>query len=214
MNSTGNQAPDGSPHRVSQQVRRVLERAGLREESDTEAEELQRLLLHRFAHELPGDAEVATDALEIRRAFLHHRFTRPVIAYERGDRYYGHLDTTLNLISIAAGVSAALVAALQSPKWVTIALGVLVAGCQTLSQWLKPSQRAARRGSAATELRGEAWDLLQHRDRYRGQNTAHAWDIFCDQVDRVENREEAAEDNEAFQAGTAGAAADSATRAR
>jgi hypothetical protein len=192
--------------RSADQVQQLLERIGLREQRDAEAEEVERLLLHKLAHHVPGDDETATDTLEVRHTFLRHRFTQPVMAYERGNRGYGSLDTVLNLVSIAAGVGASLVAALDGPKAVTIVLGVTVAACQTLSQWLKPAQRAARRGRAASELRSEAWDLLQGRDRYRRKDIDHAWDIFCDQVDKVENREEIAEDQESAQSpGSTGA---------
>lgn len=177
----------------------LLARAGLREQEDAEAEELAALLMHKFAHDLAGDDEAVTDALEVRGAFLRHRFTGPVMSYQQGDRFYSYLDTALNLTSIAAGIGASLTAALVAPKGWTIVLGIIVAGCQTFSQWLKPSQRAARRGQAASELRNEAWDLLQGRDRYRGKSVEHAWNIFCDQVDTVEDREEAAEDKESGQ---------------
>jgi hypothetical protein len=185
--------------RSGDQVARLLEKTGLREQVDSETEELERLLLHQFAHQATGDDEAAVDSLEVRRAFLLYRFILPVKAYERGDRFYSYLDTTLNLTSIASGIAAALVAALEAPKACTIILGVIVAACQTFSQWLKPSQRAVRRGRAASELRSEAWDLLQQRDRYRGKSSDHSWSIFCDQVDKVEDREEAAEDKEASQ---------------
>jgi hypothetical protein len=185
--------------RSGDQVSHLLERTGLRERADSETEELERLLLHQFAHHTIGDDEAATDSLEVKRAFLRHRFILPVKAYEKGDRYYGSLDTILNLTSIASGVTAALVAALEAPKAYTIVLGVVIAACQTFSQWLKPSQRAAHRGRAASELRSEAWDLLQQRDRYRGKGAERAWSIFCDQVDKVEDREESAEDKETSQ---------------
>lgn len=199
------QVPPLSTRRSAEEVQRLLESAGLREQKDIEAEELTQLLLQKLARDVPGDHQTAVDALEIRRAFLRHRFMQPVMDYEQGDRVYSHLDTGLNLASVAAGVGASLAAALVAPKGFTIVLGVLVAGCQTISQWLKPSQRASRRGQAASELRSEAWDLLQGRDRYRQKNIDHAWDIFCNQVDRVEDREEAAEDREsALPAGASG----------
>jgi hypothetical protein len=133
-----------------------------------------------------------------------------VAAYEHGDRYYSYLDTVLNLVSIAAGVGASLLAASGSAKGWTIILGVIIAGCQTLSQWLKPSQRAARRARAAAELRSEAWDILQGRDRYRGKDIDLAWDIFCNQVDRVQDREQTIEDSEAALASTGGTGVSSA----
>jgi hypothetical protein len=191
-------SPDAG-RRNADQVRALLARAGLREQADAEAQEVAALLMHRFAHDVSGDEEAATDELEVRSAFLRHRFIDPVMAYQRGDRFYSYLDTVLNLTSIAAGIGASLTAALVAPKGWTIILGVVIAGCQTFSQWLKPSQRAARRGQAASDLRSESWNLLQRRDRYRGKSVNHAWNIFCDQVDKVEDREEAAEDKESGQ---------------
>lgn len=192
--------------RSGDQVAHLLEKTGLRERADSETEELERLLLHQFAHQATEDDEAAIDLLQVKRAFLRHRFTLPVKAYEQGDRFYGSLDTLLNLTSIASGIAAALVAALEAPKAYTIVLGVVVAACQTFSQWLKPSQRAAHRGRAASELRSEAWDLLQQRDRYRGKSPERAWNIFCDQVDKVEDREEATEDKETSQVSSGGLA--------
>jgi hypothetical protein len=185
--------------RSAEQVESLLVSAGLREQRDGEAEELAALLVHKFAHDVSGDDEAAADELKIRRAFLRHRFTGPVMSYQQGDRYYSYLDTVLNMTSIAAGIAASLTAALSAPKGWTIILGVLVAGCQTFSQWLKPAQRAAHRGQAASDLRAEAWALLQDRDRYRGKSPGTAWSIFCDQVDKVEEREEGAEDKESGQ---------------
>jgi hypothetical protein len=161
-----------------------------------EAEEVAALLLHKLGHDGPGNDEAAADTLEVRRAFLRYRFTDPLTAYEKGDRLYSHLDTVLNLTSIAAGIGASLLAASGSPKGWTIILGVAIAACQTFSQWLKPSKRAARRARAASELRSEAWNILQERDRYRGKDVDLAWDIFCNQVDKIEAREQTVEDTE------------------
>jgi hypothetical protein len=189
-------APTGPLHRTRAQVQRLLISGGLREEPDAETDELVALLLKKLAQEAPGDDEAAAELLQVRRAFLYYRFALPFAQYRRGDRFYNYLDTTLNLVSLFAGIAASLVAALEAPKQFTIALGVLIAACQTLSQWLKPGQRASQRGRAASELRSEAWDLLQGRDRYRGKNFYHAWDIFCDQIDKVEEREDTDEDKE------------------
>jgi hypothetical protein len=161
-----------------------------------EAQELAALLLHKLAQDRPGRDEAAADTLEVRSAFLRYRFTDPVTVYEKGDRLYSHLDSVLNLTSVAAGIGASLLAASGSPKGWTIILGVAIAACQTLSQWLKPSKRAARRARAALELRSEAWNILQGRDRYRGKDSDVAWDIFCNQVDRIEDRQQTVEDTE------------------
>jgi hypothetical protein len=161
-----------------------------------EAEEVAALLLHKLAHDRPGHDEAAADTLEVRGAFLRYRFTEPVTVYEKGDRLYSHLDSVLNLTSVAAGIGASLLAASGSPKEWTIILGVAIAACQTLSQWLKPSKRSARRARAALELRSEAWNILQGRDRYRGKDLDLAWDIFCNQVDRIEDRQQTVEDGE------------------
>jgi hypothetical protein len=162
----------------------------------SEAEEVAALLLHKLAHDRPGQDEAAADTLEVRGSFLRYRFTDPVTIYEKGDRRYSHLDSVLNLTSVAAGIGASLLAASGSPKGWTIILGVAIAACQTLSQWLKPSKRAARRARAALELRSEAWNILQGRDRYRGKDIDLAWDIFCNQVDRIEDRQQTVEDTE------------------
>jgi hypothetical protein len=154
------------------------------------------LLLQKLGRDTPGDDDTATETLAVRTAFLRHRFTGPLGAYEIGGRFYGYLDTTLNLTSIAAGIGASLLAASGSLKGWTIVLGVAIASCQTFSQWLKPSRRAAGRGRAASELRSAAWDLLQGRDRYRDKDPNRAWDVFCDQVDKIETRQQAIEDSE------------------
>jgi hypothetical protein len=161
-----------------------------------EAEEVADLLLHKLTHYRPEDDETVVDTLDVRRAFLRYRFTDPVIGYEKGCRLYSQLDTVLNLASIAAGIGASLLAASGSPKGWTIILGVAIAACQTFSQWLKPSKRAARRARAASELRNEAWNILQGRDRYRGKDLDLAWDIFCNQVDKIADREQTVEDTE------------------
>ncbi len=123
-------------------------------------------------------------------------------ALQRSSRTYGHLDTALNLASIAAGIGASLVAASRSePLW-TISLGVAIAVCQTLSQWLKPSLRAAQRGRAALELRTEAWNILEGHEQYRGKDVDGAWDIFCSQVDKIDGQAQRQEDAESCQAAT------------
>jgi hypothetical protein len=102
-----------------------------------------------------GDHPHAVDELEIQRAFLFHRFVEPMKLFERGSRGYAYLDNALNLVSILAGAGASLAAALNAPKVWPIVFGLVVGFLQSLSQWLKPSQRATRRGLAAAELRSE-----------------------------------------------------------
>ena len=174
----------------------LLEAAGMREQLSGEAQDLARLVERRLAQIDWGSHSHAVDELEIQRAFLAHRFIGPMKALERGARGYAYLDNVLNLISIAAGVGASLSAALDWPKAWAISLGLLVGVLQSLSQWLKPSQRATRRGLAAAELRSEMWAFLQKRDRYRKVDDITAWGLLCDQVDRVEEREATDQDKE------------------
>ena len=117
--------------------------------------------------------------------------------FEWGSRGFGYLDNFLNLVSIVAGVGASLSAALDFPKLWPIAFGLVVGFLQSISQWLKPAQRSTRRGIAALELRNEMWAFLQRRERYRGKDDKTAWALLCDQVDRVEDRESAEQDQEA-----------------
>jgi hypothetical protein len=140
---------------------------------------------------------------------MQHRFTARLGAYELADRLYSYLDTTLNLASVAAGLGASLLAASASSKGWTVALGATIAACQTSSQWLKPSKRAAHRGRAAAELRNEAWALVQGRDRYRDTDINRCWDVFCERVDQIEDGQQAITDSEersgatvSFDAGT------------
>jgi hypothetical protein len=70
---------------------------------------------------------------------------------------------------------------------------------QSISQWLKPSERATRRSLAAAQLRDEMWAFLQRRERYRGKDDRTAWALLADQVDQVEDRASALEDQEAAQ---------------
>ena len=87
--------------------------------------------------------------------------------------------------------------------WVIVA-GLVVGGLQSLSQWLKPSRRSTRRGLAANDLRSEGWAFLQGRDRYKDKATPDgAWKLFCDQIDRVEDREQTEQDKESADTATA-----------
>ena len=131
-------------------ARARLNRVGGRVPLKGETEVVASLLLSKLAHSTPDDDQQVADTLEIRKAFLQHRFTNRLSAYDRGDRFYRHLDTTLNLASIAAGIAASLLVASATAKAWTIVLAVGIAGCQTLSQWLKPAERAGRRGRAAS----------------------------------------------------------------
>jgi hypothetical protein len=47
--------------------------------------------------------------------------------------------------------------------------------------------------------RAEAWAFLPRRDRYRGKDDLTAWTLLCDQVERVEDREQSEQDKEAAQ---------------
>ena len=190
-------------HRTSAGAQRLLALAGPRQPRGDEAQQVATLVLQKVARDFPGDGDDAADTLAVRCAFMQHRFTSRLDAYELADRLYSYLDTTLNLTSVAAGIGASLLAASGSPKGWTIILGVTIAACQTFSQWLKPSKRAARRGRAAAELRNEAWDLLQGRDRYRDKDINRAWDLFCDRVDRIEDRQQTIEDSEERSGATA-----------
>lgn len=181
------------------EVDAVLEAAGMRGQLSGEAQDIARLIERRLAEVAWGDHAHAVDQLEIQRAFLFHRFIEPMKLYERSLRGYSALDNFLNLTSILAGVGASLTAALNGPKVYAIALGLLVGLLQSVSQWLKPSQRSTRRGLAAAYLRSEAWAFLQGRDRYRGKDDRVAWGLLCDQINRVEAREAGQQDQEAAQ---------------
>jgi hypothetical protein len=186
-------------HKGNDEVDALLEALGMRAQLSGEAQDLARLVERRLAEVDWGTHSQALDQLEVQRAFLVHRFIGPMKRYERGSRGYAILDNVLNLVSVIAGVSASLAVALDASKWLAIVLGLLVGLLQTISQWLKPSQRATRRGFTAAQLRGEMWAFLQRRERYRGKDDKTAWALLCDQVDRVEDRESAEQDQEAAQ---------------
>ncbi|MGO9496716.1 MAG: hypothetical protein ACLQA5_08425 [Solirubrobacteraceae bacterium] len=183
----------------SDEVDALLEALGMREQLSGEAQDIARLVERRLAEVAWGDHSHALDQLEIQRAFLVHRFIGPLKSYERSFRGYSILDNFLNLTSILAGVGASLAAALNAPKVYAIVLGLIVGLLQSISQWLKPSQRSTRRGLAAADLRDEAWAFLQRRDRYRGKDDLTAWTLLCDQVNRVEDREQSEQDKESAQ---------------
>jgi hypothetical protein len=185
----------------------LLDAVGLRGDLSGEARDIARLIERRLAataadqHLHPHSP--AVDDLQIQRAFLEHRFVGPLRTYERTFRGYSVLDNFLNLTSIAAGLGASLAAALVWPKVWAIAFGLVVGCLQSLSQWLKPSKRSTRRGLAASDLRSEGWAFLQGRDRYKDKSADVAWKLFCDQIDRVEDREQTEQDKESADTATA-----------
>jgi hypothetical protein len=183
--------------RGNDEVDALLEALGMREQLSGEAQDLARLVERRLAQVEWGTHSQALDELEIQRAFLVHRFIGPMKRFERGSRGYGYLDNFLNLVSILAGIGASLAAALDFPKVWPIVFGLVVGFLQSISQWLKPAQRATRRGIAASDMRSEMWAFLQRRDRYRDKDDRTAWALLCDQVDRIEDRESAEQDEEA-----------------
>ena len=187
----------------------LLEALGMRDKLSGEARDIARLIERRLAEVAAQDYDrphaPALDHLEIQRAFLVHRFVGPMKTYERSFRGYSVLDNFLNLTSILAGVGASLVTALDAPKVYAIVLGLVVGALQSLSQWLKPSKRSTRRGLAASAMRTEGWAFLQGRDRYKGKDPATAWALFCDQIERVEGREQTESEREASQVGTTAA---------
>ncbi len=186
-------------HKGNDEADALLEALGMRQQLSGEAKDLARLVERRLAQVDWGSHSQALDQLEIQRSFLIHRFVGPMTRYERGARGFGYLDNFLNLVSILAGIGASLSAALDFPKVWPIVLGLVVGFLQSISQWLKPAQRSTRRGIAALEMRSEMWAFLQRRERYRGKDDKSAWALLCDQVDRVEDRESAAQDQEAAQ---------------
>ncbi len=187
----------------------LLDAVGLRGDLSGEARDIARLIERRLAVIAAANYDSphapAIDHLEIQRAFLEHRFVGPLKTYERTFRGYAVLDNFLNVTSILAGLGASLAAALEWPKVWVIVLGLVVGGLQSLSQWLKPSRRSTRRGLAANALRSEGWAFLQGRDRYKGKDNdpAGAWKLFCDQIDRVEEREQTEQDRESAEGLTA-----------
>jgi len=184
----------------------LLEAVGMRDKLSGEAQDIARLIERRLADVAATGYDrphaPALDHLAIQRAFLVHRFVGPMKTYERSFRGYSVLDNFLNLTSILAGVGASLVTALDAPKVYAIVLGLVVGALQSLSQWLKPSKRSTRRGFAAAAMRTEGWAFLQDRDRYKGKDPATAWALFCDQIERVEGREQTEQEREASQVGT------------
>ena len=174
----------------------LLVALGMRNQLSGEAQDLARLVERRLTQIDWGTHSEALDELEIQRAFLVHRFIGPMKRYERGSHGYAYLDNFLNLVSILAGIGASLAAALDFPKVWPIVFGLVVGFLQSISQWLKPSERATRRSLAAAELRDEMWAFLQRRERYRGKDDRTAWALLADQV---EDRASGLEDQEAAQ---------------
>ena len=191
----------------SDEVDALREAVGMRDKLSGEATDIARLIERRLAdvaaRQYAQPHAPALDHLEIQRAFLVHRFIGPMKTYERSFRGYSVLDNFLNLSSILAGVGASLTVALNAPKVYAIVLGLVVGALQSLSQWLKPSRRSTRRGLAAGSMRREGWAFLQGRDRYKNKESdpAGAWALFCDQIERVEGREQAEQDREAAEVG-------------
>ena len=98
---------------------------------------------HKVATEEPNRYQPSLDTIDVRATYAHYRFAGRLKALQRSSRTYGHLDTTSTWRPSPRASGASLVAASRSePLW-TISLGVAIAVCQTLSQWLKPSLRAA-----------------------------------------------------------------------
>ena len=194
-------------HQGDDETDALLKAVGLRGNLSGEARDIKRLVERRLAT-LAADKHLhphapAIDDLEIQRAFLEHRFVGPLKTYERTFRGYSVLDNFLNVTSILAGLLASLAAALEWPKvWVIVA-GLVVGGLQSLSQWLKPSRRSTRRALAANALRSEGWAFLQGRDRYKDKAPDLAWKLFCDQIDRVEDREQTEQEKESADTATA-----------
>lgn len=149
---------------------------------------------------MPSEPMGQPRRISIRVAFVRHRFTGRLVAYDKGDRWYGRLDNVLNLTSIGAGAAAAIAGGVHAKPWVLIVLGSIVATLQTFSQWLKPSQRSSRRGHAAARLRDEGWDFVLGQDRYKGKDSRNAWTIFYGEVNKIAQQEEAVEDQEGTQA--------------
>jgi hypothetical protein len=176
-------------HKGNDEIDALLEALGMRAQLSGEAKDLARLVERRLAQIEWGTHSQALDQLEIQRSFLFHRFVGPMKRFERGSRFYAWLDNVLNFVSILAGIGASLSAALDFPKVWPIVFGLVVGFLQSISQWLKPSQRATRREIAAEDMRGEMWAFLQGRERYRGKDDRTAWSLLCDQVNRVEERE-------------------------
>ena len=85
-----------------------------------------------------------------------------------------------------------------------IILGLVVGVLQSVSQWLKPSQRASQLRRAAADMRQEAWDLLQNLNRYSGSDSEKNWVAFCAQINKVEQEEETQEDQESASSGLTG----------
>ncbi len=190
-------------HRTAEEVEELVARLAERKPEKDEAAELARLILHKLAHSVEGEAHAVIDELEVKRSFLQHRFEDAARAYARGDRFYGGLDTFLNVGSIFAGAATSVAASLGAAKAVPIVLGLVVLLQQGISQWLKPAQRAARLDRAGQDLLQEAWDFVQDHGRYRGREVDASWGIFCDQVSKVERDQAAAEDQDATQSGLA-----------
>jgi hypothetical protein len=183
-------------HKGNNEVDALLEALGMRDQLSGEGQDLARLVERHLAQVDWGTHSQALDQLDIQRSFLMHRFIRPLRRFERDSRGYAFLDNLLNFISILAGVGASLSAARGLPAAWPIVLGLVVGLLQSISQWLRPAQRATRRGLAASALRSEMWAYLQGRERYRGKDEKTAWSLLCDQVERVEDRESAEQDKE------------------
>ena len=182
------------PRRRDDIVRLITAPHGQRFED--EALEIARLIEEKLAREAKEVGDTAAEEIGRRISFVRHRFSRRLLQYEKGDKWYSRLDNVLNLASVAAGAAAALAGGLHARAWLLIVLGSVVAVLQTFSQWIKPSQRATRRGHAAARLRDKGWDFVLSQDRYRGKELPAAWPIFYAEVNKVAQQEEAVEDQE------------------
>ena len=186
----------------SDETQALLDAVGLRGNLSGEARDIARLIERRLAviaaSQYDSPHAPAIDHLEIQRAFLEHRFVGPLKAYERTLRGYSVLDNFLNVTSIIAG------------------LGGIAGRCARMAQGVGNRRRARRRRAAELEPMAQAVEALDS-SRARRERPAHggmgvppepgplqgqggrpggAWKLFCDQIDRVEEREQTEQDKE------------------
>jgi hypothetical protein len=159
--------------------------------------ELARLIENKLSAEVGASDQLGPDELDRFLSFVQHRFTGRLIAYEKGDRWFGWLDNGLNFASILAGAAVAVLSGLGAEKGIVIALGAVVALLQSVSQWAKPAQNASSRGQAASRLRDEGWDFVFDADRYTAKHLDRTWPIFYRQVNKIAREEDEAEDKRA-----------------
>jgi hypothetical protein len=149
---------------------------------DGEAEQLTR----RIEEKVDGCDRLRPGGQAAFKDWLDLRFRKPLEEDAEAGPDYSKAFNLISVLTIAAGLSASVLAdsAIESPATIGL-LGLAVGVLTGVNRIWNPSQRSVARYQAAYSLRREGWDFVHDLGRFKRLPADARVDAFMEEVGRI-----------------------------